>query len=243
MRVAANDTLDLEVANDLGTDIVVAPDPNWQWMSIERVTEVAAATTSAAFSSPSGQFVQVPYDTASINDGSLYDTTAHQLKAAAAGDFQVCASLAFDSATLEGEIDLFLNTTREKSISNGVGIMSGCRSVRVAANDLIDVRVFQNTTSEPIPTDTINADWVDIQKEPISLSVSAISDFMTTSHVYTVVPYSTVAFDDATQYDPMKHIFTAAAGGRLPGLRFAPGAAVDDGRRRRSATSGSLAAA
>jgi len=153
VRVAANDTLDLEVANDLGTDIVVAPDPNWQWMSIERVTEVTAATTSAAFSSPSGQFVQVPYDTASINDGSLYDTTAHQLKAAAAGDFQVCASLAFDSATLEGEIDLFLNTTREKSISNGVGIMSGCRSVRVAANDLIDVRVFQNTTSETIPTD------------------------------------------------------------------------------------------
>jgi hypothetical protein len=212
VRLAANDTLDFEVVLG-GAAIVVAPDPNWQWMSIERVTEVTDATTSAAFSSPSGQFVQIPYDTTTINDGTLYNASTHQLKATAAGDFEVCASISFGMVGLEGEIDLFINGTREKAISNGVVQASGCRSVRLAANDLVDVRAFQNTMNTTIPRDVNNTDWIDIQKQPLSLSVGAVAAFPTVSHVFTQVPYSTVLFDDASQYNTTSHTFTAATAG------------------------------
>jgi hypothetical protein len=212
VRLAANDKLDFEIVLGTGAG-TVAPDPNWQWMSIERVTEIAAVTPSAAFSSPNGQFVQIPYDTASVNDGTLYSTTTHQLTAPAAGDYQICAALNFGTLGLEGEIDLFVNGNREKALSNGVTIMSGCRSVRAAANDQIDVRVFQNTMNTTVAHDVNNADWLDIEKQPISVSVGAISDFTTTSHVSAQVPYSTVVFDDSSQYNTTTHTFAAATAG------------------------------
>jgi hypothetical protein len=213
VRLSVNDTLTFVVVNGQGTAITVAPDPNWQWMSIERVTEVVAAAPSAAFSSPSGQFVQIPYDTASVNDGSLFSTTTHQLQASAAGDYQICAAINLGMVGLEGEIDLFVNGIREKALSNGVPLMSGCRSVRAAANDLIDVRVFQNTMNTTIPHDVSNADWLDIQKQPIAVSVGAISAFTTMSHVYAQVPYSTVVFDDSSQFNTTTHTFAAATAG------------------------------
>lgn len=230
IRLAANDSVDIEVflGNQNASNPVI-PDANWDWLTIERVTEVTSAKTSATFASPSGQFVPVPYDTTSVNDGTLYNTTTHQLRATAAGDFQLCASLSFSDPTLEGELDLYLNAVREKTLSNGVGLASGCRSVRLAANDLVDVRFFQNTANSTIPTDPNANDWLTIAKQPVTTSVSAIGAFNTTSHVFTQVPYTTVAFDDASQFSSTLHQFTAATAGDylVCASLLVPGSTVD----------------
>ena len=214
IRLAANDSIDIEVflGNQNASNPVI-PDANWDWLTIERVTEVTAAKTSTAFPSTSGSFVPVRYDTASVNDGTLYNTSTYQLRATTAGDFGFCASVGLSDPTLEGELDLFVNATREKTLSNGVGLASGCRSVRLAANDLVDVRFFQNTGNTTIPTDGNANDWLAITKQPITTSVSAISPFNTTSHNWAQVLYSTVAFDDASQFSPTLHQFTATTAG------------------------------
>lgn len=216
IRLAANDSVSIEVFLESGNQSnLVLPDTNWDWLTIERVTEVTAAKTSTAFPSPSGSFVPVRYDTTSVNDGTLYNPATYQLKPTTGGDFEVCASLAFSFSqnTLEGELDLFVNSTREKTMSNGVGLMAGCRSVRVAANDAVDVRLFQNTSDTTVPTDISENDWLTITKQPITTSVGAIAPFNTTSHQWAQVLYSTVVFDDASQFNTTTHQFTATAAG------------------------------
>ena len=213
LRLATNDTLSFYVFNNSNAPVSVVSDTQWQWLTIERVNQVATVMTSASFSSPSGQFVVVPYDTASINDGSLYNTTTHQLQVTQAGDYQFCPSLLLSgSTTFEGELDLFVNGTRERSVSNGVQVANGCRSLRLNANDAVDVRFFQNTATSTVPFDDV-VDWFDIQKQPISVSVGAINTFVTTSHVFTPVPYSTKLFDDGFQFNSQASQFTAGSSG------------------------------
>src|SRR5438045_510369 len=80
----------------------------------------------SAVSIPPTTFTKIPYDHVVYDDRGELDTGNARFTAKQAGDYQICASVSFDSL-VAGEIDLFVDGTRERALGHGTGGARGCR--------------------------------------------------------------------------------------------------------------------
>lgn len=105
---------------------------------------VSIADLSPGFTIPTATFVTVPYATKSFDDRGEFDPATHAFKAKTAGDYLVCSSLALPTGVQALEIDLFVNGVRDRALSGAQpgSSVGGCRLVRLAANDVLDVRAY-----------------------------------------------------------------------------------------------------
>jgi hypothetical protein len=75
----------------------------------------------------------------------------------------VCASLLVPSSTMDGdEIDIYKNGTREKGLSFGHFGLSGCRVMRLAAGDQIQIWAF--TQGNKSFTNDASWNWFEVSK-------------------------------------------------------------------------------
>ncbi len=123
----------------------------------ELASAVSAENFSAAFTSQSKIFVKVPYGAVAYDRRGEF--SAGRFTAQRAGDYLVCASLWTGGVPLNIEIDIFKNAVREKGIAavRGSHVVSGCRPVRLLANDYIEVHTWQDSGG-PV-TIPLNAEW------------------------------------------------------------------------------------
>ncbi len=166
----------------------------------------------SAFTAKSGQFVTVPYVEKLYDEQNQFDKAKHSFKAAKANSFQFCASLA--SLSKDFDINLFVNGVRNSVLARAKrGSAQGCRTLKLKANDMADVRVEQ-TLGEPLsfqPNDSW--DWMNIQAISGSVSLDSIDPFVAEPNKFTKVQYASKTVDADKQFDVKTNRFTAAEAG------------------------------
>jgi len=180
------------------------------------MTTAVAVSDISAFNAPNATFTKVPYANVTYDDATEYDAAAHSFKASVAGDYEFCASLTSlpASLTLGFELDLFINGARERAFAGGGnGFQQGCRTVHLAANDTVDVEVYQNSGATVNFATNVYWDWLTVSKVDSHVSLGDASGFSAPSMVFTKVPYSTVLYDVANEYDAANHDFVPVTSG------------------------------
>jgi hypothetical protein len=120
------------------------------------------------FTAPNATFAKVPYGAAVYDDAGEWDASTSTFKAKVAGDYLVCAGIVTSANNFAQtiELDLFKNngSTRERGITYGIAAISGCTVARLAANDTLDVRVYQGSGNNITFTPDANWDWLKIER-------------------------------------------------------------------------------
>jgi hypothetical protein len=155
-------------------DKLDATDLNANFANLDgRLSPLAAARGKASYADIGSlsiaptTFTTVPYTTKLYDDRGEFSATSHAFTASTAGDYEICASLAFQQSVTNGELDVFINGKRERAIAQGIIVasgtsLSGCRTVRVASGDVIDVRVYHSGATTIQPTTDDYWDWITI---------------------------------------------------------------------------------
>ncbi len=172
----------------------------------------AAFGDITAFKAEAKKFVKVPYVGASYDERKQIDKTNHRFKAAAAGYYQVCASLT--AADYDFELALQVNGVREKAIATSRrGTAQGCRTVKLKVRDYVEVWVQQklDKTVEIAPNAFLA--WMTVHAASASVSIGNIKAFTAPSGAFAKVPYSSELYDLGKQFDEESSRFTAAAAG------------------------------
>lgn len=212
IRLAANDTVQIRAYQGSAGNVTVMPQANWQWLTIDRVGTTASVTNTATTPAQAGTFVKIPYAAEDFDDGLQFDASTSKFVSAAGGDFEFCAGFDYGNSAYSGEIDLYKNDVRERALSYDGVASTGCRTVRLVANENIDVRVLHSNTV------TVGADpiwgWLRIQAQPAtSVGVTGITAFSATASVFTQVKYSAEQFDTHGEFDVGNYTFKAQAAG------------------------------
>lgn len=212
---------DASVGQDAGTGgapIVDAADGSDRSDSPSSATITAVSLTDInVFAAPAATFTKVPYVTELFDDANEFDTTTNRFTAAAAGDYQICASLTSSpDLTHPFELDLYINGTRENSIGGigGHGFEQGCRVVRLAASDYVEVWVYPESPGAAVMFAKNSLwNWLTISKVKATASVRDITTFAAATATFTKVPFATKVYDDQSQFDVSNSRFTAAGAG------------------------------
>lgn len=196
--------------HNAGSAAASAADAFWDWLTVQRQDSSIEATTSTRFTALSGIFTTIPYDTVVRDDQMQFDAAQRRFTSTTAGDFEFCASVLMGAPA---EIDLYINGARENGIGFGAPGTTGCRTLRLAPNDSVDVRMH-HITGDPLSVAATAAwNWLTVQPRPLSLSVDGMAPFSAPSGAFTRVPYSGELFDDVGQFDIGSSVFTAATPG------------------------------
>jgi len=152
-------------ASDLNTDFA---NLDGRLAPLEAPQGRLSYTNLTSFSLPQGTFVTVPYATKVYDDRSELDPATSAFTAKTAGDYEVCASIVAHQNVNGLELDLYVNGARTRSIAEGIAstytMASGCTTLRLAASDKVDVRVFQNSPGTITMSDDPTWDWVTIDQ-------------------------------------------------------------------------------
>jgi hypothetical protein len=152
-------------------DVLMAAALNGNFADLDtRITPLEAArgkasyTDIAAFSVPPTTWTTVPYVTKLHDDRGEFDAASHAFTAKTAGDYEVCANLLASQNVINGELDVFRNGARERGIasSENSAMMTGCYTIRLAAGDVIDVRVYQTGMTTILFANAPYWDWITI---------------------------------------------------------------------------------
>jgi hypothetical protein len=166
----------------------------------------------SAFTAKPGQFVTVPYVEKLYDEQNQFDKVKHAFKAAKANSFQFCASLA--SLGKDFDLNLFVNGVRDSVFAQAQrGGAQGCRTLKLKANDMADVRV-EHTSGEPLsfqPNDSWN--WMNIQAVVGSVSLDSVDPFVAEPNKFTKVQYTSKTYDADKQFDVKTNRFTAVEAG------------------------------
>lgn len=172
-----------------------------------------AADDITPFTMANVTFTKVPYVSVAYDDLSEYDMTSSTFTAKAAGDYLICASLYLNNFSVRAELDLYKNGTRDRGFAEGFGVTTGCRVIRLAAGDAIDVEAWQNSGSNLSPTADANWNWLTIQRVTATAMIENTANMSVASATFTTIPFANEIFDDASQFDPATSKFTAKAAG------------------------------
>jgi hypothetical protein len=188
-------------------------------------TTAIAVTGITAFTAASAAFVTVPYATITYDDAGEFDVASSSFKPKRAGDYLVCAGLAEGSgtpATLQFELDVFVNGTRVQGFASPrtggivatVGFVStGCRNVRLAAGDVLDVRTMQSSGNSVNFATNAAFDSLTIEAQPSTVLVKSTAAIATANATFATIPYTSIIYDDASQFQIATNEFVAAHAG------------------------------
>ncbi|MGE5180962.1 MAG: hypothetical protein ACM31C_02820 [Acidobacteriota bacterium] len=179
-------------------------------------TTAVSATGAAAFTAANNAFTRVPYGSVAYDDRSELDTSTSTFTAKAAGDYMVCAGLRINSAPVGFELDLFKNGSRERAFARTVSyVATGCRPIRLAAGDSVDVRVWQSSGADLSLAPDSYWNWLTIDRvqSTAGAAVASTATMSLPNATFVKIPYSAVLFDDAAQYDSINSGFVAASAG------------------------------
>jgi hypothetical protein len=209
VRLSAGDVADLRLHQDSGATVSFSANTHWDWMTVHEVTARASLDDSASFTAPHATFTKVPYISEIYDDGNEVDDG--RFTASQAGDYQVCASLISPNLGLRFELDLYINGARENAILFARGAEQGCRTVRLAAGDNVEVWVHQDSGANQSFLPNPHWNWMTVAERASLVSVDDIATFVAASTVFTKVPYQGELYDDAGGFTDGR--FTAAEPG------------------------------
>ena len=214
IRLVAGDALDVRMYQASGNNVTTAPNPYWDWLTIEEVLSTAAIENTAQVTVPNATFVKVPYANEVFDDASQFDPANSRFTAAQAGDYQICASMDLGSNDSSAELDVYINNKRERPIAFGVGVVTGCRTVRLAANDAVEVWLYQDSGATVTIQPDSSWDWLEIQSQPATVSAVGIASFSAPGpNTFEKLSYASELFDDHGEFDIGSSTFTAASAG------------------------------
>jgi len=214
LRVAAGAAVDVEVYQNQGSALAVAADANWQWLTISRVASTAYATSTTSLPINSAAYTKAPFTNEIYDDATQFDGALNRFTPTQAGDYEVCSSYYYDfGAYIPGQMDAYVNGSRDTSLSYGRGALGGCRTLRLALGDYLEVFLYQSSGSAQTIASALFWDWVVIGHQTATVSLAGITGFSVTNNGYAKVLYSTERFDDAGQFDVGSSTFTAATSG------------------------------
>jgi hypothetical protein len=214
MRLAAGDAVDVRLFQNQGSNLAVTADANWQWLTISRVSSTAYTTSTTTLPLNNTTYTKAPFTNEIYDDTGQFSGAMNRFTPAQAGDYEVCASYYYDfGAYIPGQMDAYVNGARDSSLSFGRGALGGCRTLRLALGDYLEVFLYQSSGTNQTIASALHWDWVVIARQPATVSLAGITGFSVTANGYAKVLYSAERFDDSGQFDVGTSTFTAAAGG------------------------------
>lgn len=211
-RLAQGDVADIGLYQSSGSSQSFGGNPFADWLTIAEQPASIEVRGFASFQAPQMVFVRVPYINKLRDPDNEYDPVSAQFTPKLAGDYEVCASFAM-GGNLGFELDLFKNNVRERAFTGDRGGGTGCRVIRLAAGDHLDVRAYQDAAVvQTVPVDAF-WDWLSIERVPAQVSIGDTQPLALPAQTFVTVPYATVLYDDDGRFDRATHMFTASHAG------------------------------
>jgi hypothetical protein len=208
VRLAAGDFIDVRVGQDSGGAYAFTADSRWSWLSIHRVEGLAFAETSKEFSADSGAFAVVSYGREVFDDANELQGAANRFVPSVSGDYQVCAS-AGGRTWYTFELDTFVNGGRQRGFGNGAAITAGCKSTRLTAGDVLEVRAYQASGKTVMYAPDPTVSWISVARRKTVAAAAIAKTFGVVHDTMTKVAYSAESLDESGEYDPAVRRFTA----------------------------------
>ena len=165
VRLAAGNYVQVEVYQSSGAPMAFAADSLTNWMTVAQMPSTLSLDNATTFTGAGSTFIKVPYGTELYDDLNQYSASMSRFTAAQAGDYQLCASMLGATAF---EMDLYINGTRENALAGGSGdsgFSHGCRTVRLAAGDYVEIWAdAASTTGTVTYSPNTYWDWLVVSK-------------------------------------------------------------------------------
>lgn len=161
-RMAVNDKLEIRTFQASGGTVSMTGDQVWDWFTIQPLPTSVSETAITAFTANAATFTKVPYTTEAFDANGEFDVSTSTFTAATPGDYLVCMSLLTRTTGGGDELDLYKNGVREKGIDFGSDAVTGCRIVRLALHDQLQVYYYNNGTVSL--TEAGLWDWLEVSK-------------------------------------------------------------------------------
>lgn len=210
VHLAVGDYVDVRVYS---TTMTYTTNADYDYLTIYPVTLATYVKTSAAFSVNPSTFTTVPYDMELVDTLGAWDTTTKQFTAPSAGDYMFCGSIHQSGPSTNAEMDLYVDGARTRSFTYNYEATTGCRTLRLAANAVVNVQMYQFTGAAISVPQDLDWNWLQILQVPTTFSVESMSQLVLPNVTNVLVPYTGEAFDEQAQFDVGTHQFTAASAG------------------------------
>lgn len=156
--VATGDVVDIRMYQSFVPSMSFAPNPYWSWLTMQRVPARLSINDTTSFTAANNAFTKIPFTGKVYDTSSEYDVSTNQLVAAVDEEYEICASLAGFAG--EFELHMFVNDARENIVAmSNLGAANGCRTLKLAKGDKVDVRVWQQNTTGAALTFSPNVFW------------------------------------------------------------------------------------
>lgn len=217
VRLQKNDYVEIGAHQESTGTMQFASNPYWNWLTIDSVSGAVSADNATPFVAENNAFTKVPYVSEIYDDGGHFSADTGRFAAPGAGDYTICASLLASASTSTSgfEIDVFINGNREKAFAGATvgGAQHGCRTVRLAMSDLVDLRVYQGSgTSMRFGANDI-WNWLTINRSPPTVYANDVAPFLAPSGKFTKILYSDPRHDEKGQFNSEQSRFVAAEDG------------------------------
>jgi hypothetical protein len=215
VRLPAGSQVDVRVYQTTSGTVTFSPNPYWNWMTVEKVSSTVSIVNITQFTANQNQFTKVPYNTEYYDDGNAFDAGNSTFTVNASGDYRVCASLLAGTNPHTVELDLVINGVRDHAFANSTDTTAarGCRTVRLAAGNTVEVQVYQNTATAAVFSPDSYWNWMTIEKVNSIVSLDNIGTLAPDNITFTTIPYITAQYNDGSAFDLVAHHFTAPGDG------------------------------
>ena len=92
---------------------------------------------------------------------------------------------------------------------------TGCRPIRLATGDYIDIRLYQRSGTNSSVVDNTIWQWMTINRVTSKVGAAFTVTFDAPNATFTKVPYSTESYDELGIFDPTTNRITATAASDL----------------------------
>lgn len=202
-----NPNIDASIADDAVDAEADAPAP--------QIVTAVSVQGITGFTANLGVFTKVPYLLEQYDDENEYEPTTSRFTAKVAGEYLVCASLSANSPSgmFFFELDIYINSIREKAIGVGENVAHGCRPVRLAAGQHLEIWTSPTESALTFPQNNLFS-WLTIARIPeASVAAATTTQFTATDQVFVDVPYTNEVRDELNGYNPTTSLFTAPQAG------------------------------
>jgi len=162
LRLTTTDAIDVYLHQFSGSQQTMNAEQFWDWVVIGQQSATVSVAGIANFSLPATTFTKVPYVTERFDDSGQFDVGTSTFTAATGGDYRVCASM-LTATTADGdELHIYKNGVIEKGLDYGHHGVAGCRVLRLAAAD--QIQIFAWSPSTVNLTSDSAWDWFEVSK-------------------------------------------------------------------------------
>jgi hypothetical protein len=202
------------VYQNTSNPLTFSPNPYWNWMTVDKVSSTVSLGNITMFTAAPNTFVKVPYTGEFYDDGNEFDASS-RFTAAASGDYRVCASLLAGTGAHVFELDLYVNGARENAFasSSDTTAATGCRTVRLAAGNYVEVWAYQTATASVAFSPNPYWNWMTVDKVMSIVSLDDVTAFTPATNTFIQIPYINELYSDGNEFDLATHRFTAAGEG------------------------------